>query len=339
MVSLGTPLQFTPHPLVRGGDLQTVVGYYMPAHSRLRSPRLHTVSCADGDALVICENAGMRKAPFKKILLMMHGLGGHADSPYMLRIATIFVERGWTVFRMNHRGSGAGRGKARNTYHSGKSEDISRVLAEIVNLYPETPIVATGFSLSGNAVLKLLGEGKDPVPTNLRGAVAVSAPIDLSSCARTMESPRCRLYDRRFVRLLKEAIVERRADFRDFPEFNLPGISSVRDFDEVCTAPLHGFSDAEDYYAQSSARQFLEKITTPAALIASRDDPFMARGTYEALPENRLLAYQIECSGGHMGFVSARKTPLGTRRWLDYAVLTYAEGFLKSEPARAYLRS
>ena len=104
----------------------------------------------------------------------------------------------------------------------------------------------------------------------------------------------------------------------------------MRDFDEICTAPLHGFSSAEDYYEQSSARQFLSKIEVPTVLLASKDDPFMHKNTYENLPVNANVSYQIETNGGHLGFVAARPTPLRTRRWLDYAVLTDAESFLKS---------
>ncbi|RMF56931.1 MAG: alpha/beta fold hydrolase, partial [Calditrichaeota bacterium] len=229
---------FRAHPLVPGGDLQTIVGYYLPGPKALRPHRLLHVPLPDGDTLVVCENRGSTKTAFPRNVLFMHGLGGDAESPYMLRLAQIFLKRGWRVFRMNHRGAGAGKGLARQLYHSGRSDDISAVLMHLAREYPDECTIAVGFSLSGNALLKLMGEQRHPVPESLIGSVAVSPPIELSRCAAALCRPRNRIYDWRFMKLLKQAIREREEAFAGFPHFSFSWRTTLCEFDEMCTAPL-----------------------------------------------------------------------------------------------------
>jgi hypothetical protein len=322
-------IPFCPHPLVCGGHLQTVVGYYLQNPKTISHTNRRDVPLPDGDRLVICENRPSRKSGDPAVIVFMHGLGGLASSPYMLRMAELFRNRGWITFRMNHRGCGQGVGLARNLYHSGRSDDISRVLMHVSKIYPEKPMIAVGFSLSGNALLKLLGEGRDPIPSNLAGAIAVTPPIDLSKCAAALCKTSNWIYNLRFVLMLKEAIRERQIHFADFPKIKFPLRMTVRDFDEICTAPLNGFASAEDYYAQCSAKQFLAAINTPTFLLASADDPFIPKETFDDLPPNHNLTVHIAPSGGHMGFVAAKKTPLGSRRWMDYAILYFAQKLVR----------
>ena len=323
-------LPFKPHPLVAGGHLQTIVGYYFPGPKKLRSTQIHQVEVSDGDRLAICENRPGRKTSFKKVIVFMHGLGGDASSPYMPRLAELFKNRGWVVFRMNHRGCGEGSGLARNLYHSGRSDDVSQVLLKVAELHPDTPLIAVGFSLSGNALLKLLGEKREPTPAGLRGAIAVTPPIELSLCAAALSRKSNKLYDLRFIRTLRQAVEERRQAFPDFPEIDFRWNMTLREFDEVCTAPMNHFEDAEDYYTKCSAKQFLQGISIPTFLLASKDDPFIPKETFDDLPGNDLVDFHLARSGGHMGFVSAGKTPLGNHRWMDYAILKYSEKFLAS---------
>lgn len=321
-------IPFRPHLLVRGGHLQTIIGYYLSNPKTINHTKLHHVPLPDGDTLVICENRPSRKSGYPAVVVFMHGLGGHANSPYMLRLAEMFRHRGWITFRMNHRGCGEGVGLARHLYHSGRSDDVSRVLMHVSETYPDTPMIAVGFSLSGNALLKLLGEGRDPIPQNLCGALAVTPPIDLSKCAAALCKTSNWIYDSRFVRMLKDAIRERQAHFADFPKIKFPRRMTLRDFDEICTAPLNGFASAEDYYTKCSAKQFLAGITALTFLLASADDPFIPKETFDDLPANQNITVNIATSGGHMGFVAAEKTPLRSHRWMDYAIVHYAEKFV-----------
>ncbi|MFQ5752528.1 MAG: YheT family hydrolase [bacterium] len=322
-------INFKPHPLILGGHLQTIIGYYLPGPRQLVADKIHRVQVSDGDRLAVCENRPGQELAVRGGILFMHGLGGQASSPYMLRLAKLFKDRGWVTFRMNHRGCGEGVGLARNLYHSGRSDDVSQVLKHIAKLAPNLPLIAVGFSLSGNTLLKLLGEQNLPIPDNLCSAMAVSPPIELSRCAAALCLQRNRIYDIRFVRLLKQSIKERQLHFPDFPSFRFPWNMTVRQFDEICTAPLNNFKSAEDYYSKCSAKQFLSGISIPTVLIASDDDPFIPEESFAAVPENHYLKLHLTHSGGHMGFVCANKTPLGNHRWMDYAVLTISERLIK----------
>jgi len=323
-------IPFKAHPVVRGGHLQTILGYYLPAPMQVRATKRHRVAVSDGDHLIVCENPASTKAAAAKAIVLMHGLGGDAEASYMLRTAHLFQLRGWHVFRMNHRGCGEGRGLARNLYHSGRSEDIRAVLYKVAKLYPDMPMVAVGFSLSGNALLKLLGEQKESTPANLTGAIAVTPPVDLSACADALARPMNRIYNLRFILMLMQAIKQRQQDFPDFPEFDLRWSMSLRKFDDICTAPLSGFDSAEDYYQKCSAKQFLNGVSIPTFLLASDDDPFIPVSSFPGLPETPDLDVCITRSGGHMGYITNSKTPLGNHRWMDYTILKQAEHFLRT---------
>lgn len=317
---------FSPALWARGGDLQTLAGYVLPGPTHLPGTKLHEVEVSEGDRLVMCENHPATPAP-QGILLLLHGLGGHADSAYMLRVAARFLERGWSTFRLSHRGAGAGRGLAQGLYHAGKSDDLGAVLQRVAALHAQSPLVVAGFSLSGNLLLKYLGESWQTPPRNLCGALAVCPPIDLALSSQAMRRGKNRLYDLRFVRLLKRAMQERYADFSSFPKYALSKIATVYDFDQHITAPQHGFRSAADYYTQCSAKQFLAQINLPVAIIASDDDPFVPRATFAHLPANPCLALHLTRSGGHMGFIAQRRTPWGDLRWMDYTLGVWAQKY------------
>ncbi len=328
-------MPFRAHPLLPGGHLQTLAGYYLPAQIKIGQPTLHHIALQDGDQLVLCETRATRKAPVKKAIVLMHGLGGDANSPYMLRLGHIFLTHGWHVFRMNHRGCGQGEGLARLSYHSGKSDDISAVLSYIEKQNPGLPVVAAGFSLSGNALLKLLGEHKYRVPTTLKGGIAVCPPIDLARSSAALSQIDNRIYELRFLLLLRRIVKQQRLLFSDFPDVTFDWRMTLKDFDDRCTAPLHHFDSAVDYYKKCSAKQFLHRIAHRTMLLASLDDPFIPPDSYDALPENEHLTYVITKSGGHMGYVAAEPTPLHTSRWMDYAILYHAGAFLANREQRA----
>ncbi len=311
----------------KNGHLQTLLGYLLPGPKTLPQTQTHVLALPDGDRLVLCENAAQTDAP-RGVVLLLHGLGGHADSPYMVRIGRHFLDAGWTVFRLNHRGAGAGTGLARHFYHSGKSEDLPPVLRFLDSRHPDLPLVLIGFSLSGNLLLKFLAEETAPLPERIRAAIAVNPPIDLHLAAKAICRARNRLYNLRFLRLLRQAVEERKSAFADFPRIRVPWHWSLYQFDQQVTAPMCGFASAEDYYTRCSAKPLLPRIQLPTVILAADDDPFIPVQSYDGLPENPFLRLLLTRSGGHMGFISAARTPLGDPRWLDFALLRLAASFL-----------
>jgi predicted alpha/beta-fold hydrolase len=223
---------------------------------------------------------------------------------------------------MNMRGCGSGDGLARQPYHSGRSHDVLAVLADLRHLAPQSPVTAIGFSLGGNLLLKLAGELQTAAATYLQQAIAVSPPADLAASVRTFSQPCNRVYEWRFIQLLKAAVAARRARFPDLPAIALPKRLSIYEFDHLYTAPLCGFADADDYYARASAAPLVPQIRIPCRILFAADDPFIDTTTFDAmtLPSNVEVYHTIR--GGHLGFLGSPGQP-GGYRWMDTQLLDW----------------
>lgn len=206
-------------------------------------------------------------------------------------------------------------------YHSGLTSDTREILEQIRQRHAG-PLFLAGFSLGGNVALKLAGElGENNL---LSGVCAVSAPIDLARCVRTLDQFSNRLYARRFLSRLKDRI---RAKAKLSPHlYSADGLDAIRgiwEFDDKYTGPLFGFGNAETYYRTQSARRFLSQIRTPALVIHAKDDPIVPPEVYEhpAFASNPFLRLLSTEHGGHLGFLSLRKP----RFWLDGVALDWME--------------
>src|SRR5579885_2463070 len=167
-----------PPVWARGGHAQTILGHVLPS-PLLRGGERFEVKLGDGDILVGKRYAGGDD----KAVCLFHGLSGSNDMDYMHRTAALALKRGYTVYSMNHRGCGSGQGLARHPYHSGRAEDLSAAVAYAKKRHPRGRVAAVGFSLSANALLLLLGGQRGETQPDY--AVAVNAPIDLETSART----------------------------------------------------------------------------------------------------------------------------------------------------------
>ncbi len=322
---------FRPPRWAQGKHRQTVLAHLFNRARELTDTRFHQIALDDSDRLMLQENRPTAGAPSTGTVLLLHGLGGDATSVYMLSAARRFVEIGWPVFRLNLRGAGSGAGLAQRMYHSGLSSDIDATLRWIGANEPARRVVAVGFSMSGNTLLKYLGERGQAAADCLGGAIAVNPPIDLARTVQQLESGSNTLYHHRFTHLLKQQVrVNRRATGR--PDGSRLRCRTIREFDTRFTAPSWGFADANEYYRRASALPRLTSIARPTAVLMCDDDPFVPVEPIESASwpdEVRLL---ITRGGGHMGFLSQQTTPLGDRRWLDYALITLAQAVLFPSP-------
>jgi predicted alpha/beta-fold hydrolase len=247
-------------------------------------------------------------------LVLVHGLEGAGDAGYMRTMAKAALDAGFAVNRFNIRTCGGTERLANTLYHAGLTSDLRFVLNQI-----RKPVHLVGYSLGGNMILKLAGElGEEAAPL-IASVCAVSTPIDLAACARTIAKPSNRVYERRFLKRMRQRVVETGR----FTVKQVRTPRSIWEFDDLLTGPSFGFRGAEHYYETQSARQFLERIRVPVLLIQSKDDIFIPFEIFEhqAVKANPYLRLRVTEHGGHLGFLS-RARP---RFWLDGAVLEWIE--------------
>jgi predicted alpha/beta-fold hydrolase len=298
----------------RGGHVQTVVAHMAPSRAKSLREREDVqrveIALADGDRLVALATPGTSGVRVH----LFHGLSGDVDSDYVRRAAERASARGDSVWAVNHRGCGDGRGMARKPYHSGRSDDLRAVLAASRADAPELLRVAIGFSMSGNIALLHAGE---PRPL-AHAVIAVNPVVDLADASRRISQGFSRLYERRFVRRLRADLRERQQLGLIDAKFQIESSASLRRFDDRVTAPLGGFRDADDYYARCSSLKRLANVTLPTVVIAAADDPFLDVGLYGTAPLSSSIFLHIEPHGGHIGFLGR-----GFERWIDGALEHY----------------
>jgi uncharacterized protein len=336
---------FKPHPLVRGGHLQTIVGTYLPSRG-VAETELHHVPLADGDAIALHDDGpcGTGLQPdldlsrqvenLPHVAILIHGLGGCHQSGYMLRCSAKLRARGVRVFRMDLRGCGAGIGLARHPLHAGRSEDAAAALAYVSQLCPGSQIHLVGFSMGANIVLKLAGELGNDAPPCLASVMAISPPIDLHECTRNIQRGFNRVYDRRFVRSLVKHI-HRRMDLvpNVLSRPLVPRPRRLMEFDSVFTAPLAGFADVHDYYTRASSAALLGRIAVPTLIIAAASDPIVPLEPFERATYSPTTQLVIAPCGGHLGFIAARRIDPDIR-WLDWRVVEWVTSPTAASPRR-----
>ncbi len=258
------------------------------------------------------------------IVLVLHGLEGSPQSRYVGAILERIEQRGWGGLLMLYRGCSGEANRLNRSYHSGDTGDLEFLLSTLVKRYPARPIMAIGYSLGGNVLLKYLGQSA--ANSKLSAAAAISVPFELGAAADRLNRGLSKLYQYYLVRSLKNKIrVKFSTRSTPIPLDNLARWNDFRSFDNNVTAPLHGFADVNEYYTQSSCRQYLGSITTPTLIIHSNDDPFL---TTDAIPKSNELSISTQMilteRGGHVGFVCGRN-PLKPQYWIDDCLITWLE--------------
>jgi len=293
-----------------GGHLQTVVPTLAPA------PRIawrrERWDAPDGD-FVDVDRAGDGNGP---LVALFHGLEGSSASHYARRLAAAALARGWRIAVPHFRGCSGTLNRLPRAYHSGDSAEIDWMLRRL------RPAFAAGVSLGGNALLKWLGEQGEAAAPLVRRAVAVSAPLSLAASARVLDRGlNRRLYVRHFLVTMKAKTLAKIALGQlALDEGRVARLGTFREFDGLVTAPLHGFRDAEDYWARASSAPWLERIRVPTLVLNARNDPFLsvydlAAATREAAPD---VVLEFPATGGHAGF------PAGGQ-WLARRILDFLD--------------
>lgn len=291
---------FSPPLILRNGHVQTILGAILPRRS-IPPSEGERLELPDGDFV----DLDWMRAGHRRVAILSHGLEGNSKNSDIRGLAAALNASGWDALAWNFRGCSGEENRLARFYHSGETLDLAAVIAHAAEHYEDLALI--GFSLGGNMTLKYLGEG--PAHPAIRAAVAVSVPIDLASSARALDRKRSnRIYLGRFMKSLVSKVEAKASRFPD--EIDLSGIRAIRsfaEFDDRYTARIHGFRDAEDYWAQSSARQFLLGIRVPTLLLNALDDPFLTPESFPVPEAEKNPQLFLECPGhgGHLGFVDA----------------------------------
>jgi predicted alpha/beta-fold hydrolase len=238
-----------------------------------------------------------------RLVIISHGLEGNSTRPYMLGMAREFITRGFDVLSWNFRGCSEELNQTVIFYHSGATYDLDIVLAHAEKSYRE--IFLVGFSLGGNLTLKYLGE-KGSTNPKLKKAVAISVPLDLAKSSEKISTGENIVYSRRFLTTLKDKVIRKSAVFPgQIPVELLRKTNTLREFDDYFTGPLHGFSDAAEYYEVNSSLQFLDQIEIPTLVLNAQNDPFLSDTCFPRQLAQTLdmVHFEFPRHGGHVGFV------------------------------------
>ena len=298
-----------------GGHLQTIVpSLFRPPRVRLRRERWDT---PDGDFIDV-DFGGDPQA--HEQLVLFHGLEGCSDSHYARAVAAHSARCGWKIAIPHFRGCSGEPNRAARAYHSGDSAEVDWILAK----FPR-PVRAVGVSLGGNALLKWLGEQGDAARQRVHRAAAVSAPLDLAAAGDALDRGINRLlYTRHFLATLRPKSLAKLDLFPGlYDAEKIREARTFREFDNLVTAPLHGFRDTDDYWSRASSSLYLEGIRVPTLLLNARNDPF--------LPEHALLAaarkaphcvvLEFPRTGGHAGFLAGPFS--GRHSWLPQRLFEF----------------
>jgi hypothetical protein len=269
------------------------------------------IDTPDGDFIDLDfpEVAGVLPPKDAPIVLLLHGLEGNARRSYACETYHRLARLGIRSVGMNYRSCSGEINRTARFYHSGATDDVALVIARLAEWFPSSRRGLIGFSLGANLALKFVGEQGIEGSSWVDTAVAVSPPFDMAKSSDLLTHGFNRLYVHYFLQTLrpkirvKAALLEPLADVE-----KMLAARTFRDFDNVGTAPLGGFRDADDYYQKCSTAQFLPHIHVPTLVLRALDDPLFAPDDvpYELIEANPCLTAGITPQGGHMGFVAGQ---------------------------------
>lgn len=323
---------FVPHRWLTGAHRQTVFGSQQRRRFEWgwKSSSRRQLGLSDGSVVGLEEVEAGGDAP---LLVLVHGMSGSSRSGYMLGLSHKAYRAGWSSARLNLYDEGNGTEKPR-IFHAGCSDAVAEVVQRLVSQGRESrPIFVVGVSKGGNIVLKLLGEWGDSPPKSVTGSAVISPLVDLLGSWSLMEAPGNWIYRRYYVGRLRRLIEARRGRMEPFVDFDrLQRVRTVREFDEVVTAPLSGYRDAFDYYRDAGAAPCLDKVRVPTLILHSRDDPFLPWQPLVSprVTGNTFLNLWLTDRGGHVAFIERQAT--GTdRSWAENRVIDFLDRLLQTE--------
>lgn len=301
-----------------GGHLQTIYPALAIARPavKFRRERWHA---HDGDFIDVDFVDGEPGQPF---VVLFHGLEGSSNSHYARALMAAVAARGWSGAVPHFRGCSGEPNLAPRFYHSGDAQEIDWIVRRL-RARLQGRLYAVGVSLGGNALLRWLGESQHQAKI-VDAACAVSAPLDLVRGGQSLSSGFNMVYTRMFLQTLKPKCLAKLGQFPGL--FDRDALLAARDlyaFDNVVTAPLHGYRDTDDYWNRASAKHVLNDITVPTLVLNALNDPFLP-GIHLPRKASGSVTLDYPEHGGHVGFATGRVP--GRIDWLPQRLINFLEG-------------
>jgi predicted alpha/beta-fold hydrolase len=291
-----------------GGHLQTIWASLFARRFHGPRPvyRRERWATPDGDFVdVDFQEASDPGAPW---LVLFHGLEGSSRSHYAEAFADVARGLGWHYAVPHFRGCSGELNLAPRAYHSGDFEEIGWILGQLRERTAQ-PLRAVGVSLGGNALLRWAEEAGDTASATVQAVAAVCSPVDLAAGGHAIgRGLNRRIYTPYFLRTMKPKAMAKWAQHPGlFDRERLARASDLYEFDNLFTAPLHGFRDTDDYWSRASAKPHLARIRVPALVVNARNDPFIPAASLPRANEvGPCVRLWQPAHGGHVGFPSGR---------------------------------
>ena len=313
---------FVPRRYLRNRHAMTLAGNFLPRRNSLPAPEECLFRVAD-QAQVLCHCHWQPDAEQRPAVIIVHGLEGSSLSQYVIGTSTKAWEAGMSIVRMNMRTCGGTEKLAPTLYHSGLSSDVGAVVRGIVKQKNIQRIGLVGYSMGGNLVLKLAGELGANAPAELKVVAAISPAADLAASADAMHDWSNRIYEWKFLLSLMRRFKRKAALFPDVYRKAERWPGSIREFDDIITAPYCGFAGADDYYHRAAAARVIDKIALPALVVHAADDPFirLLPETREKMRANPHITFLETAHGGHCAFLAQPNGYDG--RWAERQIIHF----------------
>ncbi len=297
-----------------GGNTQTIWAALASKRHFGAAPRWRRERWAtpDGDFIDV-DHAAHASSADAPLLVLFHGLEGSSASHYAMAFADLAATRGIAFAVPHFRGCSGELNHAPRAYHSGDFAEVDWILQRFAQAHPARPLVAVGVSLGGNALMRWAGEMGDAAAPRVRAVAAVCSPLDLAAGGHAIGRGFNRLiYTRMFLRtMVPKALKKLEQHPGLFDRASLMAARDLYEFDNLFTAPLHGFQGTEDYWSRASAKPVLHRIRVPALALNARNDPFVPASSLPTASEAgpHVTLWQ-PAQGGHVGF-PVSQGPLG----------------------------
>ena len=253
------------------------------------------------------------------VLVVVHGIGGSSLSTYMQGLSHKAYREGWNAVLLNLYNCNSEL-RHPKIFHAGASSELGELLNLLITRRQIKVLFLAGISMGANILLKLMGEWGTHFPPSVRAAAVISPLVDLPNSWDILEKPCNLIFQRHFIKNLKRRIHKNRQHLNAHVDVSaLMRIRTIRQFDELFTAPLGGFENAVEYYKQASALPHLKNICIPTLLLHARDDPLLPwlPFTLPEVKQNSALLISLNRRGGHTGFIERDGYGDIDRRWAE----------------------